>query len=1461
MAVMDICVGRGLLLALFFFAVDARRIGVIAVDQRPRLEPPSEAVEQKSGPLFIVMFPGVIESGSEAELCASLLKPQEKLTMTISLLDEKNVVTQLVQQSSRMAFHRCFSFQAPEVDGESVQTLQVEVKGGAFKVTEESKVMFKCYLPLTFIQTDKPIYNPGQTVNFRIVTMDTKYVPLDQMYSLVVVEDNSNNRIGQWTNVTSRWILELSHQLNPEAQVGMYTLRAFIGERMTSQVFEVKKYVLPKFDVTLNAPQMYSIADVGLTVEACAKYTYGQPVPGQALVEVCRSPDVVSKLTRQCLNKTTRMNDTGCASVTISMSELFNPRFKNMQDLFSVIVNVTEEGTGVVISKSATVTITFEVGKVKFLDLPDYYKPGEVISGKISVCHFNGTPIANKAVYLLDGNSWPNKMLLNLNTNQKGLATFSLNTANLAKATLNLVASATPGIVSSSSKSAYFATDTRAVQLLQLGSSNNPTISELSIVKLEQPLKCDAVVPVTVKYSFAGESGGYSVDIIYMVLSRGVIVLHGFKKITSRASDTVTSGTVSFQLSVSIDMAPVVQILAFCVLPSENVVAASASFDTEMCFQTQVSLQFSPATAVPGEENTLTVSAQAGSLCGLSAVDQSIRIMEPGRRLSPKMVFDLLPMQSVYPYSVEDKPECISFQPRIRFRPSQSILISEAYTTFKSVGIKIATNIAALALRCQYVSEVFERNERVAFGMAQAAAQAPDQAPAAIPLKAENAGGKRVLDVTVRTYFPETWIWQLAQVDGTGSTRVPLKVPDTITTWETEAFCLSSKGFGLAPPVQLTVFQPFFLELSLPYSIIRGESFELKATVFNYLSKCIMVKVTPTSSLAFTLKPFNEPYSSCLCANGRKTFKWVFTASVLGPVNVTVNASAESSRTLCGSEVVTVPTRGRIDVVTQSLLVLPEGVERTNSQSWLLCPKGNVLSEDVPLTFPTDVVEGSARCSVSVLGDIMGRALKNLDGLLQMPYGCGEQNMIVLAPNIYILLYLEATGQLTAAIRQTATGYLQSGYQGQLKYRHSDGSYSTFGYDESNTWLTTFVMRSFGLARQFIFIDPHVLQSAKDWLISKQGSDGCFIQQGTLYHNEMKGGVGDSMTMTAYIVASLLELGVPITDPVITNALSCLRPVVGNLGNTYAMALIAYTFSLAGETSTRAQLLTALNNRAISEGNKLHWSQTSSGDTLAVEISSYVLLAVLFVQPLTTTDLGYANRIVNWLVTQQNPYGGFSSTQDTVVALHALSLYAAEVFSLEGSSTVTVQSSSVAGEVYSFDVNRDNRLLYQEKPLKNVPGKYSFEVKGSTCVSMQVACFYNIQTPVIVARTLSVEVKVTGDCKGANIMVNFTVKYNGPKASTNMVLVDIKLLSGFTADTSLLGSLPNSFDPIVERVDAGDDHVLVYLKEVPKGVPMTYSLLLKQILAVKNLKPAVISVYDYYQPSDAFETTYMSPCP
>lgn len=36
-------------------------------------------------------------------------------------------------------------------------------------------------------------------------------------------------------------------------------------------------------------------------------------------------------------------------------------------------------------------------------------------------------------------------------------------------------------------------------------------------------------------------------------------------------------------------------------------------------------------------------------------------------------------------------------------------------------------------------------------------------------------------------------------------------------------------------------------------------------------------------------------------------------------------------------------------------------------------------------------------------GDILGSAMQNIQNLLQMPYGCGEQNMVLFAPNIYVL--------------------------------------------------------------------------------------------------------------------------------------------------------------------------------------------------------------------------------------------------------------------------------------------------------------------------------------------------------------------------------------------------------------------------------------------------------------------------
>ena len=44
-----------------------------------------------------------------------------------------------------------------------------------------------------------------------------------------------------------------------------------------------------------------------------------------------------------------------------------------------------------------------------------------------------------------------------------------------------------------------------------------------------------------------------------------------------------------------------------------------------------------------------------------------------------------------------------------------------------------------------------------------------------------------------------------------------------------------------------------------------------------------------------------------------------------------------------------------------------------------------------------------------------------------MPMGCGEQNMILFTPNIYVINYLEATKQLEESIKDEALDHMKQG--------------------------------------------------------------------------------------------------------------------------------------------------------------------------------------------------------------------------------------------------------------------------------------------------------------------------------------------------------------------------------------------------------------------------------------------------
>lgn len=71
--------------------------------------------------------------------------------------------------------------------------------------------------------------------------------------------------------------------------------------------------------------------------------------------------------------------------------------------------------------------------------------------------------------------------------------------------------------------------------------------------------------------------------------------------------------------------------------------------------------------------------------------------------------------------------------------------------------------------------------------------------------------------------------------------------------------------------------------------------------------------------------------------------------------------------------------------------------------------------------------------------------------------------------------------------------------------------------------LSAFVLRCFLEADHYIDIDQNVLHRIYTWLKGRQKSNGEFWEPGRVIHSELQGGNKSPVTLTAYIVTSLLS--------------------------------------------------------------------------------------------------------------------------------------------------------------------------------------------------------------------------------------------------------------------------------------------------------------------------------------------------
>lgn len=545
------------------------------------------------------------------------------------------------------------------------------------------------------------------------------------------------------------------------------------------------------------------------------------------------------------------------------------------------------------------------------------------------------------------------------------------------------------------------------------------------------------------------------------------------------------------------------------------------------------------------------------------------------------------------------------------------------------------------------------------------------------------------------------------------------------------------------------------------------------------------------------------------------------------------------------------------DGIEKPVRVIPEGIPRTITRSVMIV--GNdPSSTSLTCDYPKGVYEDTKTVLSTVIGDLLGKALNNLDNLIQMPGGCGEQNLLSLVPDLAIHKYLKATGKLTPALDAKLTQYEAAGIQNQLSYRRYDNSFSAFGNnDESGSvWLTTYTAASFNWAKEFVTVDENVITSAINFVLGYQQSDGSFIEPGRVIHVDMQGGTSNGLGMTAYIsvVLSGMLPSYPQYQDARDKANSYLVNALANNNDVYELGIIAHALLVSGNSNAQNAFdkFVALK---IESATEIFWQKTLnppnfwySALSLDIEVSAYGLLNYV-----VKGQTANAIKVAKYLTGQANKFGGYGSSQDTVMALLALGEFA-KSFSLNG-ATVDLTLTPNAGTKFTAKVDSTNVMTLQQFELNQTTTNLKVEPSSSSTGLAIVSLICNYyQDPASVEPFFKISYEFYRQCKwsiGFRVCASYI-----PKGTSNMAIVTVTMPSGFQYQEWWGG--PNNPDVSkVETFNSGSKVVFYFNTIGNKDTCVEVNAYRAQ--TVSELKGGTIIVNDYYDTSKEGSVKYPAP--
>ena len=1342
---------------------------------------------------YVALIPKVLHTGEKASVSLSLFHNDSLTSGKVEVVLLKDGKT-VVDTSGNIKGKGTLEFTVPDIDPGSYQ---LQINGDGFKDSATVSVETS---QLVFLETDKPIYKPGQTIQIRVMALNSELIPVSRNLTIEAEDAKGIKIFKKDANTDDYGMATLELPLSEEPNLGVWKLIALIDQKVAELDVRVEEYVLPKYEVKLDLIKDWFLVKESITGNVSAEYSFGKPVKGELIITASKYVgkwQVFQTLTKDIDGQTDFVIQPAGYVAGV-------PEAKGMGNVMLDVV-VREPATGYEQKTYKMLTVAATPLSIQIIPDSPVFKPSLPFGFLLLTESPDNMPLEASVE-------------LNITYFSKEFNQISIEKRQVDTVKGKALVSITPPEDSAVLQITATSGDASATKAIQAGYSPSG-----NFIHLEQfstnTLKVGSLA------AFQVYSTSEAVNFYYEIVSRGRVVFTNFTR----------SRNIIFRLTL--EMAPSSKLLVYQILPNSEVAADYIPFDVEASYPQNVSAQFSKDEVTPGEDLEINVKTEGEAKVGVAAVDRSVFILAENR-LNLQQVFDELerlymtPQAELHEVSVYSQIDTIG-----------------AKETFDQVGVMVLTNKTVPEGEQYQQGGIWREGGGIAFD-ANKGMPVPSPMATGTPGPTGIAGSDAGLAEVqrVRQYFPETWLWTELMTNADGNATLSVQAPDSITTWMLRAVALSKdKGLGVAED-QLTVFQPFFLTVDLPYSAIRGEEFPVKVSIYNYLDTEQTVQVELEQADWFEMLSTSVQQIT-IAPNDIGGVQFNIRLTKLGVNQLKVTARSGQAA----------------DAMIKDMIVVAEGVSREMVDN-LVASAGN--SYQVDTSIPDGVIEGSGRAYIAITGSYLAQTIDGLDQLLQMPYGCGEQNMILFAPDVYITKYLEESGQLKPEIMAKAEKLMLTGYQRELTYRRSDGSFSAFGQndDEGSLWLTAFVLKTFSQAKGIIYIDDEMLNEARNWITSHQKLDGSFESVGFVHHQELMGGLQGKTALTAYVAIALLEAGEHSAS---AKAVGYLEGQLNEIDDAYTMAITTYALELAG-SALKDEAHTKLMALAKEDENGLYWGddevkvEPAVGEkampirrefmppqqilSSRIEATAYATLAL--------TDHGdvlNAGKAAKWLVSQRNAQGGFGSTQDTVMALQALTNYA-QGAAADVDLTLNIQG---GGESHNLSINQKNYDVLQvvEVPLNQ---NLTVDVQGKGEAVVQVVKRYNLPKPEEGTPVFDITVDYSADQVEVNDILGVSVKmtYNPPANLANltmkaeMVVLDVAVPTGFEPVRESLDVL---LTDTVKRYDVAARKVIIYLEDLTPGESVSFKFDAKALYPVRA-KETVSQAYSYYNPQMQGET-------